>query len=101
MHESRSEREPVEVHASDGCSSLGDDTARWKRTVPFPFNSMGGTGTALPIARCFVPQLTAHGRTRRSEPIKRSQSHGQQPGPNRGVSKMFQSTSAVEKLLVR
>jgi hypothetical protein len=82
-------------------SSLGDGTARWQITVPFPFNSIGGTGTALAIARRFALQLAAHRRTRRSEPIKWCQSRGQQPGPNRGVSRTFRSTSAAEKLLVR
>jgi hypothetical protein len=38
---------PLEVDAGDGCSSLADGAAWCSSPVPFPFNSIGGTGTIL------------------------------------------------------
>jgi hypothetical protein len=67
---------PVEVDAGHGCSSLADAAAWCSGTVPFPFNSIGGTGTIL--LNGLVEALPSSGRA--AEPagsLQRLQHHAQ------------------------
>ena len=70
-------------------------TQRLRGRRPFRSLSHYGNGTAPPRAGCFRPQLTAHGRTRGSEPIEESPLRWRQSWPNRRVANIFQSTSTM------
>jgi hypothetical protein len=60
----------LEVDTGHGCSSLADGVVRCSRTVPFPFISIGGTGTIprLDPSTRNRSRIDAHKRTDSVEP---------------------------------
>jgi uncharacterized protein with von Willebrand factor type A (vWA) domain len=59
----------VEVDARHGSSSFGDTTAQYSFDRSVPTLSIGERERP-PVAQCFLLQVSARGRTCRSEPIK-------------------------------
>jgi len=88
--------QPAGVRESWPARSSDSVTGHLDAGRPFRSHSFyRGTGTTLPIAQCLVLQLTAHGRTRRSEPIEQRRSRERPAGPTRGVSRLFRSLWTV------
>ena len=65
------------VHGYDACSSVIQGTTRCSRTVPFPLNSLWGTGTAL--HRRSTQALPTSGRAAKPAGSLQRLQHGAQP----------------------
>jgi hypothetical protein len=86
-----SSRQPTESVLRRSAGTLASQAARCSLTVPFPLNSLWGTGTARSLGFSRGNRLRSFDRISTSR-LAKSPARGSRPWQNQGHSQMFRST---------